>query len=271
MEEHVIPTRSASPQRTTGARGVASARLVVALLAIAALAGGGYGAWYLFLRPAAPAAVGTPSAVTSTATPSSAASESPATSSSGGSSGEVAGSWTVDPSIGSFDDFSGSFVGYRIREELAGVGAQEAVGRTPAVTGTLTVDGTTLTAAEITADLSSLQSDDDRRDGQLRRQALETEQFPSASFTLATPIDLGTLPTDGQTIHVEASGSLTLHGQTRTVTIGLDATRSGDALTVTGSLPIVLADYGIAKPSSFLVLSVAEEGTMELQLHFRHA
>ncbi|HEY7736101.1 MAG TPA: YceI family protein [Candidatus Limnocylindrales bacterium] len=112
-------------------------------------------------------------------------------------------------------------------------------------------------------------SDDDRRDGQLRRQALETEQFPSASFTLSTPIELGSLPADGQTIHVDATGSLTLHGQTKDVTVALDATLSGDVLTVTGSLPIVLADYGIAKPSSFLVLSVAEEATMELQLHFR--
>jgi polyisoprenoid-binding protein YceI len=240
------------------------------LLAIAVLAGGGYGAWYLFLRPAAPAPVGTPSAVTPTATATPGESSAPAASAPGTSSGDLAGTWTVDTSIGSFADFSGSFVGYRIQEELAGVGAQEAVGRTPAVSGTLALAGTTLTAAEITADLSSLVSDDDRRDGQLRRQSLETDQFPSASFTLDSPVELGTLPAEGQSVHVDAAGTMNLHGQEKAVTIGLEATLSGGVLTVTGSLPIVLADYGIAKPSSFIVLSVAGEGTMELQLHFRH-
>ena len=93
-------------------------------------------------------------------------SPSPAEPSTAGSeTGGIAGTWTVDPTVGSFDDFSGSFVGYRVQEELASVGATEAVGRTPDVTGTLTVDGTTITAAEFTADLTTLQSDEGNRDG----------------------------------------------------------------------------------------------------------
>lgn len=43
---------------------------------------------------------------------------------------------------------------------------------------------------------------------------------------------------------------------------------SNGVIEVTGSLPIVFADYGIQKPTSFIVLSVADEGTMELQLFF---
>ena len=39
---------------------------------------------------------------------------------------------------------------------------------------------------------------------------------------------------------------------------------------MTGSLPIVFSDFAIAKPTSFIVLSVADGGTMELQLFFRH-
>jgi hypothetical protein len=39
---------------------------------------------------------------------------------------------------------------------------------------------------------------------------------------------------------------------------------------VTGSLEINFADYNITPPTSFLVLSVADQGTMELQLFFRH-
>ncbi|HEY7736102.1 MAG TPA: hypothetical protein VH813_04850 [Candidatus Limnocylindrales bacterium] len=138
----MIPSRSSSSRHVSGARGAAVARLAVALFAVAIVAGGGYGAWYLFLRPAAPAAVGAPTPVApSSASPSGTAptgtSATPGAAASG-IAGDLAGRWTVDPSVGSFADFSGTFVGYRIREELAGVGAQEAVGRTPAVSGTLT-------------------------------------------------------------------------------------------------------------------------------------
>ena len=44
-------------------------------------------------------------------------------------------------------NFSGSFVGYRVEEELANVGAATAVGRTPDVTGGMTVAGTSIAFA----------------------------------------------------------------------------------------------------------------------------
>ena len=59
------------------------------------------------------------------------------------------GTWKVDTSIGSFADNTSSFVGYRVQEQLAGIGANKAVGRTPDVSGTLTLSGTTVTAVEV--------------------------------------------------------------------------------------------------------------------------
>jgi len=139
------------------------------------------------------------------------------------------------------------------------------------VTGTLTIAGTKLTAASITADLTALQSDDQRRDGQLQGHGLETGTFPNATFSLTAPIDLGADPANGQEIDVTATGQLTLHGQTKTVEIPLKARLSGSIIEVVGSLPITFSDYGIVKPSSFAVLSVADQGTLELQLFFDHA
>src|SRR6185503_19837387 len=110
------------------------------------------------------------------------------------------GTWTIDQTIGSFSDFSDSFVGYRVNETFTDQKANTAVGRMPQVTGTLTLTGTSISSVEITADLTRLKSDDDRRDGQLRRQAIETDQFPCATFKLTTPIELGSVPADGQTI-----------------------------------------------------------------------
>jgi polyisoprenoid-binding protein YceI len=178
----------------------------------------------------------------------------------------ISGTWTVDPSVGSFDDFSGTFVGYRVKETLASIGATEAVGRTPDVAGSMTVDGSTITAAEFTADLTGLRSDNDRRDGQLRRQALETEQFPTATFVLTEPVALGSEPAEGATVEATARGDLTLHGVTKSVEIPLQARLQGGVVTVAGSLPIVFADYAIAKPESMMVLSVEDGGTLEVQL-----
>jgi polyisoprenoid-binding protein YceI len=244
-------------------------RLLIAIVVLAA-AGGAGGLWYLFFRTSGP-----PPVSLATSNPGSSVAVSPTTGATRDPSATAAtgieGSWSVDTSIGSFSDFSGSFLGYRVQEELASIGAQTAVGRTPTVSGSLTIQGTTVTAVEISADLTALESDDDRRDGQLRRQALETDRFPTATFKLSQPIELGSVPADGQVVQVTATGELTLHGQAKTVQIPLSAKIESGVIAVTGSIEIQFADYGIAKPQSFIVLSVADHGTMELQLFFTRA
>jgi polyisoprenoid-binding protein YceI len=208
-------------------------------------------------------------AVASAAPGSSAAGSTPAAGASAATgASSLDGTWTVDTSIGSFSDFTSSFVGYRVAEQLANVGATTAVGRTPKVSGTLTVSGTSITAVSITADLTALQSDRSMRDGQLHTQALQTDTYPTATFVLADPITLGHLPAEGETISVTAVGDLTLHGVTKRVSIPLQAKLASGVVTVVGSLPIAFADYSIAAPQSMMVLSVADNGTMELQLHF---
>ena len=147
--------------------------------------------------------------------------------------------------------------------------ANEAVGRTPDATGSLVLDGSTISSVDVTADLTTLQSDDDRRDGQLERQAIETGQFPTATFRLTSPIQLGAAPVDGATITATATGDLTLHGVTKTVQVPIEATLAGDVVTVTGRIDIRFADYGIEQPVSMIVLSIEDHGIMELQLHFR--
>jgi polyisoprenoid-binding protein YceI len=247
---------------------------VLAILAILVLAVAIGGAWYLFFRPAGPAPVslGAAPAVDPAGgleTPGASATEraaAPGSSQAPGAQGGISGTWTVDPSVGSFDDFTGSFVGYRVKETLASIGATEAVGRTPGVTGSMTVDGSTITAAAFTADLTGLRSDSDRRDGQLRRQALETDRFPTASFKLTAPVVLGAQPAEGATVEATAVGDLTLHGVTKAVEIPLQARLEGGVVTVAGSLPITFADFAMAKPESMMVLSVEDSGTLEVQL-----
>ena len=107
--------------------------------------------------------------------------------------------------------------------------------------------------------------------GQLTHRGLETSTYPTATFVLGQPLNLGSVPTSGQIVKVTATGQLTLHGQTKTVQIALEARLSGGVIAVTASLPIVFSDYGISPPTSFIALSVEDHGTMELQLMFTHA
>lgn len=251
-------------------------RLFLIVVAVAVLAVAAAGAWYLFLRPPAPAEVAL--AAVPTASPSDAAteapeSETPAAAESADPAASTApagldGTWTVDPSIGLFDDFSGSFVGYRVTEELVGIGTSTAVGRTPDVSGSLTLAGTTISAASFEADLTTLQSDSGMRDGQLGRQGLETDTYPTATFVLAEPIELDAEPAEGATIEATAVGDLTLHGVTQRVEIPLEARLANGVVTVVGSLPVAFGDYGMTAPESMRVLSIDENGRMEFQLQF---
>lgn len=238
---------------------------LVVLGGIAAAAGLGY----LLLRAAPPAPVGQASQ-----NPASSAAATPAPLPSGSTStigpGGLDGTWTIDQTIGSFSDFSDSFVGYRVNETFTNQKANTAVGRTPQVTGTLTLAGTSITSVDVAADLTRLKSDDDRRDGQLGRQAIQTDQFPTATFKLTTPIELSAVPPEGEKLTATATGELTLHGVTKPVEVPIHAELHGDVVTVTGSIEILFADYGIEQPTSFLVLSIEDHGIMEFQLHFRH-
>src|SRR5690606_5133268 len=110
--------------------GAGRRRLGVIAAALAVIAVVGVAAWWFLVRDDAP-----PPADIATAAES-------LDGSGGGATGDgVEGEWVVDTSVGSFDDFSGTFAGYRFDEELAGIGANTAAGRTPDVSGSMTVAG----------------------------------------------------------------------------------------------------------------------------------
>jgi polyisoprenoid-binding protein YceI len=237
----------------------------VALAAVVALVVVGGAVWYFVFRDDAPAEVSIDRAANSI---DGSNADTTVTSGSGAKSAGLDGTWNVDPSIGSFTDFSSSFAGFRVQEQLVGIGAKTAVGRTPKITGTMTITGTTVPNASFEVDMTTLTTDDSRRDGAIRTQAIETERFPKATFVLTQPISLGSIPDDGQQIEVNATGSLTLHGVTKTVTIPLQAQRKGDVIAVVGSLEVPFADYSISQPRAVSVLSVEDKGIFEVQLFF---
>ncbi|MCQ3809995.1 MAG: YceI family protein [Acidimicrobiia bacterium] len=175
----------------------------------------------------------------------------------------------MDTSIGefSYEDSTGTFVGFRVDEELASIGSTTAVGRTPVVTGSITIDGETVTAVTVEADMSAITTNDSRRDRPVQ-SALNTAGFPTAVFTLTEPIDLGPDPDSGNPISTTAVGELTVKGITQPVQIALEAQLVDDTVVVVGSTEIVFADYDVSVPRVPIVLSAEDHGIVELQLFF---
>ena len=161
---------------------------------------------------------------------------------------------------------AGSQAGYRVKEVLFGQSV-EAVGRTSNVDGALTIADTLVETAAISIDLASITSDESRRDNQFRGRIMNVAQYPTATFTLTSPIDLGTLPADGATVTVPATGDLTVRGTKKAVTVNVTAKRSGGTLSVNGTIPVVFADYGIPDPS-FGPASVEDHGDIEFLVTF---
>jgi polyisoprenoid-binding protein YceI len=167
------------------------------------------------------------------------------------------GTWTVG---------EGSEVGYRVAETLGGV-ATEGVGRTSQIDGSITIEGTQATAAEFTVDVASITSDSSRRDSQFAGRIMETDQFPTASFVLTSPIDFGQVPPEGEQITATATGDLTLHGVTKTVSFDLTAQIDNGKVGVFGNIPVLFADYDIDNPS-FGPVETEDNGLLEILLIF---
>src|SRR5436189_4457524 len=129
----------------------------------------------------------------------------------------IEGTWTIA---------DGSQVGYRIDETLFGQDS-EAVGRSDAVTGEVTIEGTTVTSATFEVDMTTFESGESRRDGQFEGRIMEVDEFPTATFELTSPIELGAVPADGEKVTATATGDLTLHGVTREITMDVDARLDG--------------------------------------------
>ena len=247
-------------------------RWILALIAILAVGAGGYLAYDNVLRgdDVAPLALSTPAPNAAATTDPSAATATDGASAdpSAAADGAVAGSWTVT---------DGSEAGYRVREQLANLPAEsDAVGRTTDVTGSITIveagDGAQLTAGDIAIDTTTIASDESRRDNRLRTEGLQTEQFPTATFTLTAPVDVPAAALTGTAADLTLVGNLTLHGVTKSVQIPAQAVLANGQVQVAGSLTFPLSDFQITAPNvGGFILSIADEGALEFRVVFAKA
>jgi polyisoprenoid-binding protein YceI len=154
-----------------------------------------------------------------------------------------------------------------VEEKVAGgLLSDTATGRTSDVTGSVTVVGSRVTAANFTVNMTTLKSDKSLRDTVLKTNAIQTAKFPTAAFTLTDPISLPDI-TPGKVYGVDAHGTLLLHGVSKSVTVALHYQQTNAGFVLLADTPIVMADYAITPPNIAGVVSVQDHGTFELLMN----
>ena len=165
----------------------------------------------------------------------------------------VDGTWNIK---------EGSEVGYRVKESINGFDTT-ANGRSQAITGSMVAAGTTITQGQFTVDEGG-------RDEQFKDRVMAVAKFPTSTFVLTAPIDFGAVPPDGGTVNATATGDLTLHGTTKSVTFDVQGTFKNGLVGVLGQIPVVFADWGIPAPSIGSIRT-EDNGMLEFVLVLQHA
>lgn len=215
--------------------------LVGIALALGLIVGGPFVyARFLAPEPADPLTLSTPTAVATPEVPTGVV--------------DIDGTWRV---------LEGSEAGYRLGEVLSGQSVT-VVGRTERVTGEATVVDGVLTTVAVTVDAASIATDEAARDAFFRR-ALNTSEFPDATFTLTEPVDVSAIGQRDEVLTVSATGTLTFHGVTRPVMVEVEAQRTPTGVEVVGRIPVTLADFDLTAPDLGWVV-VEPMGTVEARL-----
>jgi polyisoprenoid-binding protein YceI len=159
---------------------------------------------------------------------------------------------------------------YRVREQLMHHDLpNDAVGKTSGVTGgiSLSASGAIDTAlSRITIDVTSLKSDQERRDGYIQHRTLETSQFPTVTFV---PLSMSgaKLPLADAEQSFDVAGMLTVHGVTKPTVWHVKAKSSGNDVTGSGWTQFTFADIQLAQPHVPILLSVADTIKLEYDFH----
>jgi polyisoprenoid-binding protein YceI len=172
--------------------------------------------------------------------------------------------------VGTWRTTSDSEAGYRMREYFVGaIAKSDAVGRTKDITGTVEIGARKgvgyVQSVRISIELSRLTSEKALRDDWLKTAALETDIYKTATFETTAPV-AAQLPAEGQVLKTQLPGELTVHGKTKSVTIGIEARRTGDIVDIVGSTRLTLSDFAIETPVIPGVVSTDDTGLMEFAL-----
>ena len=168
--------------------------------------------------------------------------------------GDPSGVWQVS---------ADSQVGYRVDEVLFGQNVT-AVGRTNAVVGSIEISGSEVTAAKFEVEMTTVTSDEPKRDAQFVSRIMDTLNYPTSSFVLDSPIALPADATNTSVSHT-ARGTLTLRGTAKNVELTVVSSVQDGRIVVVGEIPVVFSEWGIPNPS-IPGISTEDTGILEFNL-----
>jgi polyisoprenoid-binding protein YceI len=166
---------------------------------------------------------------------------------------------------------AGSQAQYQAVEQLVGRDLpSDAIGTTTGVSGNIVLnpDGQIVPSqSKVVVDLSTLTSDQSRRDNFIKRSTLETAQYPTATFVPTAIQGLPSpLPTSGSH-SFQVLGNLTVHGVTKPATWNVTAQANGGNVTGQATTTLTFEDFGMAPPKAGPVLSVQDNVKLVVTLH----
>jgi len=158
---------------------------------------------------------------------------------------------------------------YFANEKLASLPLPStAEGTTTSVQGEIHLTPTGLDPTQptkITIDLRTLKSDQSQRDGQVQR-ALQTSQYPTATFTATKLTGFPATFTPGQAAQMQLTGILDVHGVQKQVTWDVKANKSGNVLTGLATLKVNFGDFGLQVPNIAGIVTVQDGLTLQVTI-----
>lgn len=149
-------------------------------------------------------------------------------------------------------------------------GLKEVTGSTNEVTGELQLKlddpQNALVSGEFTVNLPTLKTDQDRRDGWIRDNALESNKFPLAKFVATSITNAPASYTDGAEVTFQLLGDLTVRDITQPVTFDVTATLTGDTIKGVATTAMKISSFGFDPPNFANTLTVADDFTIRVEL-----
>jgi polyisoprenoid-binding protein YceI len=156
---------------------------------------------------------------------------------------------------------------YKVREQLARLKLpSDALGKTSSISGSIFIqpDGSVDSAkSKFTVDLSTLQTDQAMRDNFVRRNVLQTDQYPQAVFVPTQITDLPTPVPQSGNVTFKVTGNLTVHNVTKPVTWDVTGSIQNGEATGTATTSFTFEDFGLTQPRVPVVLSVEDKINLE--------
>jgi polyisoprenoid-binding protein YceI len=163
--------------------------------------------------------------------------------------------------------------GYSVHEELFDqeITSRTTVGTTSQVQGEMVLQidarngGVAVGENQITVNLESLTSNEERRDNRIRREWLESTTYPLATFVAREIQGFPAGIQEGQEATFQLVGDLTIRTITQSTTFTTTAVLNGDTISGTATSLIYMRDFGFEPPSVMGILAVTDGVSVTLR------